>query len=249
MTCRRGSNGGSAAGTPVSVGPYAYEGHIVHVICAAAVATNAAHAGVKRTNGEVAVVGTAPAPVDMELAAIVISIEHKTVACRHIATRIEDWALLVELGTQQCTEIRITVVLSGNGRHVGSILEEFHKRRLRRATDSTIGVVIVCSTGRWTVAHLSSHTDMIHQSCHCIHLRRTAGTCQSVGHVGPLVGSGAKISCEVREVIVDAVDGAVAGVCMASIACGRVIIVFHHLGCGCGHTACHRTVARGGLGA
>ena len=127
MSGGSGSDGGGGCGAPVGVGTYAYEGHIVHVVCTAAVAAYATHTGIERTHGEIAVVGTAPAPVDMKLATGVVAVENEAVACRHIAARIKDGALLVELGTQQCAESSIAIVVAGNGSHVGTVFEYFIK--------------------------------------------------------------------------------------------------------------------------
>ena len=135
-----GRHGGGACGAPISIGAYAYEGHIVHIVGATAVASNASGTWIERSHDEVAVMRTSPTPVDVELAVVIIAVEHEAVGSRSVAARIEEGALLVEFGTQQGAEFGIAVVGTGNGSHIGTILEVLHKRRLRRTTDGTASV-------------------------------------------------------------------------------------------------------------
>ena len=50
---------------------------------------------------------TSPTPVDVELAVVIIAVEHEAVGSRSVAARIEEGALLVEFGTQQGAEFGI----------------------------------------------------------------------------------------------------------------------------------------------
>ena len=78
---RNGATGAEGAG----VGLDADKGGIGHVVGSRAVASYATHAGVERSDGEVAVVGAAPTPVEVELVGIVVAIAHEGMASRGAA--------------------------------------------------------------------------------------------------------------------------------------------------------------------
>ncbi len=234
--------GGAIGGGPVGIGTDTHKRNIEIAVLVVAAAACAATAGSQCPHGEVAVVGAAPAPVDIELVLRVIAVEHKAVAAG-ARTRIENGAALVKLCTEICRILLVVVVVTPVCHHVGSVLEILHQRGLRggMSADVTENVVVSSSTAAIdskVVVHLVGHAQMIHQRGDSVNLAFAAGGSQRGGHRVPLVCGGAKVSrlhakFHINVLMIIAV---------AAVARGRIVPVLHHLRRGCGDTAGHHAM-------
>ena len=243
----RARDGGGPRGAPCRVGAYAYEHRVVEVEGIGGVAAGAAGAGVESPDGVVVVVAAAPTPVDVEVAVVVIAVEHKAVSTALVPARVEDRALLVELAAKQGAVFGVAVEPALHIGHIGTVFEILHQRSLRRRFHRR-AIGVVGAAGHRAVGHLVGHADVVHQGGHGVDLRRGARARQGVGHLRPLVGRGAEVGRQVVVGVLRAVHGARGAVGMAAVARGGVVVVFHHLRRGRGHTARHRTLGIAAVG-
>ena len=234
----RGGDRGIAGGAPRRVGTQANE-HIVVEVVGAHVGTGAAAGRLQAADGIVVVKVSTPAPVDMEVAAVVIAVKHKAVSTRLVAALVEQRTALVKLGAQALAVIVVAVVVTAHHGHIGAVLEILHQRMLRRRTHRA-AVHVVRTAGFRTVGHLVGNADVVHQGGHGVDLCRRACRRQGVGHLRPLVGRGAEVGRKVVVSVLRAVHVTAAAVGVAAVARGGVVVVLHHLRRGRGHTARHR---------
>ena len=105
--------GGSdrGGGAEAVVGLNADDGHIVQVEGVGGVAARAARGGIEVAEGVVAIAGAAPAPVDMELAAIGVAVAHKAVSGGAVVAGVDDRAAVVEFVHQQGAPFGTAVVV------------------------------------------------------------------------------------------------------------------------------------------
>ena len=183
----------------------------------------------------------------MEVAVIVVSVEHKTVSAARVPARIEYRTLLVKLAAQQGAVYSVAIETALHISHIRAVFEILHQRRLRRGVHRhAIGVV--STAGDRAVGHLVGHTDVVHKGSHSIDLRRGACTRQGVGHLRPLVGGGPEVGRQVVVCVLYTIHYAVAGVGVAAVARGGVVVILHHLRRSRSHTARHRTLGLAAIG-
>ena len=166
-----------AAGAERGGGHDAYHRRVVLVVGARAVAAHAAHAGVERPRGEVAVVQATPAPVEVEEPVVVVAVADEGVAAAGSAARVQQRVASVKFAHQDGVPFGGRVVEAPHGAKPRTVFEVLHQRCLRRLLDGAGTVVGAGAAAVGSVAHLHCHADVVHQQRHCVGL----GACR----VGP----------------------------------------------------------------
>ena len=176
---------GSTAGAPRRIGAYAHESNVVKVERIGSVAAGTALTRVQSPHGIVAILITAPAPVDIEQAVVVVATNHETVSTDNIAAGIEYRALLVKLIAQQSAIGSIVVKAALHSGHVGTVLEIACQRLLRGSSARVYcaGIIVLRTALHRAVIHLIGHADVIHQRRHSVDLCSTAARGKLVGHL------------------------------------------------------------------
>ncbi len=244
-TCHRavtgvvGGSGHSGRAAKTAVRLNADNSHILQVERTRRIAAGAARRGIQRADGIVAVAPAAPAPVDVELAAVVVAVAHKAVPAGRVASAVEDRTAGIQLAHQQRAPVGIAVVVYRHLTQAALILKVRPQSIFRRRLEGVaVGVSQspAAAIGRHVVVHLHRHAHMVHQGRHGRPLGSGARTGQLRRHACPGISRRAEIGAQ------RAVVGM--GVRVRPMACGGMVPVLHHLRHGRGHTACHRALAQ-----
>ena len=220
---------GAADTEGATVGFDTDQGCIVHIVGARGIAADATHTGIERADGKVAVMAATPAPIEVELVAIVVAVANEGMAAVSVATRVKNRATRVELGTQKGTPPVRRVVLQPDRGHGGLVLEVFHQGRLGRCAETARVVERGGTAAAAAIVHLHRYTDVVHQRGHSGFLGIGGGGSERDGHVVPIVGCRAKVGTQLPR------TGMV--VAVRAVACRGVVPELHELCRGGGHAA------------
>ena len=159
------------------------------------VRTHAAAGRIERPHREETVISAAPTPVDMELAAAVIPVEHKGMTRRVVVACIKDRTAQIQLLLKHPHPFGIRIFAFIVTPHAVFITEVVNHRIPGRRRAGIIAQHIGAAPAG-IIVHLHSHPHVIAQGSHRINLSHRGRTGQPPRQIAPVVISGVEISAQ-----------------------------------------------------
>ena len=144
-------------------------------------------------DGIVAVAVAAPAPVDVEQAAVVAAVANETMATRRVAARIDDGTAGSQFASEGGAPAGGGVVLDVDLMEAGFVFEIVAQHIVGGGLGMIALIVDVGVAHIHIILHLECHAQVVHQGGHFVDFGRGARAGQGIGHQAPVIGGGAKV--------------------------------------------------------
>lgn len=182
-------------------------------------------AGVEVGDGEIAIVGARPAPVEMEVVVLVVAIAYEGVAAVVAGTAVINRSVGVELGFQRVHPRSFAALVLEGAAGIAEVFVHGFRH-----------VFAIGAAGTRTVHHVDAYTAVIQQFGHFSYLVAGTAAVEVVGHQVVVVGGFAEIGIQ-GAIISVPVLAVVGHVGVAAVTLGGPLPVAHDLSHGGSHTA------------
>ena len=204
---------------------------LIVIIAMCTATSRAATTRVQSVMGEIAIVCTAPSPVDMEKTVVIVAIANESMTATAM-TSFYHRPSSIQFTSKHTDPNGISSIF-----FIYTVYSAFITKIIFQRILGTSQIRIAVGVGIGTarvdaIIHFYGHTHMEHQSGHSIHLSSCTLRIQSIGHHGPIVGCRTKICGQSSKIVI--------GVCMRARTRYRPVPELHHLCRRCCRTTCNR---------